>query len=821
MSRFPLRRHVTHVAVIACALNLTACVPAEEVRVLDKDFNAAFRADLQPLDQVQQSAGRAMHGTYRLAASDVLSPAYPVSAGRPDEVHASNMIQSDCVWLAHDSVRARGDKLRLNWEEVVQTEPPPVGSEPGYMGEHTGMCTGTDPVSRTLPIDTDGSSANASTGLEAGTRTLYVTSGSAGLRVTDSVGAGERLVLGCSTSSTTVEGVRRDCGAQLRMVKDVQLLAAFNSSPGSNPDGVCMRPALSGIGPVVASGDQGINLPMRDNRYLPSCALDASLMPNRDGYFALRPAANWMPGRIDSSMGKTLIGPGVMVVDGGRTITRPMRVSGPAGGFDTRWSVPVQRNANGEPRWEENFSPSIAVGAAILRAVDPFTGAAVPAFQGQRLCLENAAGACSTLCRPYSSDPSTLVFLLDSTHCVDGANRPTQPDVSPSYNNQLLSDSPSSPQLNPLVWRLETPARANFINPWVRITFSLRTQLPQGFALRAEHGAMDLGATQVSGGLVHQMNQMLNIGEIPMRVERAEIIGDGSASSRPEAFAVLLAGAPVDVPAPVDFVAVGDGVLAELGLGYDRQPVYSVRGTKKLAGLARNPLTQSEFQLYERPFRVINGLITTNSPNFDFFSAGKRDFLRRHPEQAETAASGRMLGFDAYPLLSLPTALASGRSLNMHVSFAPRDYGPATALLRVTASASSGAPQSRTIHVLLRGHGVMGALMEAMPASIALPRVSGGNVLLQSGLAVVNIGQLPGAIRSIRIDGKDRSRFGILGMPALPLNMQAGDALSLVIEAYPRTCRDPVVGAQAQLIIEGQGQIPRQIDLRLAKEVCR
>gem|GEM_PF-2961293 len=809
------------VVVLSCVL-LGACVPTQEQALRNKYFSPAFRADLQPLDQSQHSAGRATHGTYRLGSSDVLSVAYPVSASRPDEVHASNMIQSDCVWLAHDSTRARGDRLRLNWEQVVHVWPSEPG-EPGFFGEFTGMCTGTDPITRTLPVDTDGSTATATTGLESGATNVYITSSSEGLRVNTEVGGGERLVLACSTNSSTVGGVRRDCGAQLRMVKDVQLLSSFASSPGTNIDGVCGRPAIAHLGSVLTNGDQGFNLPMRDQRYVPSCALDASVMPSRDGFFGLRSAATWMHGRTDSSMSKSLISPQLMVVDGGRTITRTVRVTGALDALDMRWSVPVQRDANAQPRWEENFSPSIAVGAAILRAYDPLTSLPMATFQSQRLCLENAAGACGTLCRPYQATGSALEYLLDSTYCVDGANRPTQPDVSPSYNNQLLADRANSAQLNPQVWRLETKVRSSspFISPSARLTFSLRAQLPQGLALRARDAAMDFGAAQSSGGLTHAMNDILNEGDVPLRIERAEIIGDGSAHSRPEAFAVLLAGAPVDVPAPIDFIAVGDAVRAEPGLGYELQPVFSARRAKHAMGLMRNPLTHVNFQLYDRPFRVINGMITTNSPSFDFKTAAERDYLRRHPDQLEKAAQGRILGFDAFPLLSLPAALATGRSLGMHVSFAPRDYGPASALLRVTASATAGAAQSRTIHVLLRGHGVQGAILQSMPPVIALPRVSGNNVLLQSGMAVVNIGQLAGAITAIRIDGKDRSRFGIIGAPALPLQMQPGDAMSLAIEAYPRPCRDPIVDAQAQLIIEGQGQIPRQIDLRLAKEACR
>lgn len=811
--------------VLACLL-AQGCVPESELLVTDKSFNPRLRPDLQALTAQQLADPTLALGAYRIASSEVASLASPIVALRGDDGLAANLVQSDCLWLAHDSATARGDRLVLRWEEVIGVAPGVDGEPPEYLPSHVGMCTGTDPATRALDVVTDGTTAAAlaESGLEPGAQ-IFVTSTGGGLSVSDEPGAGDDIVAACSAQTVRSNGVDVTC-QRVREARDVIVMRANGQATLPDTTGRCEPPSLAQLGTALAPNDHDLSVTLLDRTYAPSCSLDTTVAPPFDTFYGVRPGNRFFAPDANVPRTAALLGPRIKVVDRLRTITRTMRRRAGGTPNDLEWSVPVQQAPGAPPRWEENFLPSIAVTDVTLRARNETAGIDVPigpdpmgtpANNPAKLCLENAVGACAYRCARDTGAPAAVLrFPIDLDHCVDANGNRAVPDASPSYNNALLDSAPGNLQGRPLTWRMDPPAGLpTAAGVFTYIVFNLRARLPGGAALTAERGAADFGAARV-GNFANQSLRVRNEGDVALRVERVEVIEDNSATSRAGDFSVLLPGRETVVPLPVDFVPDGKAVRVGPGIGLDSLPLYRGQSSSHVLAILRERLRNASFRLYDQAFSVIDGLVVTANPAFDFQQAAERDFVRRNPTHAEYAAAGRALGFDASSLLQLPVDVAPGGSLRVHLTHAPTRSGHHSALLRVVARAALG-NQSRTIHVVLRGDGMDGPQLELLPATLRFPVGSNG---WHRGFAAINVGDQGGKVQSLSVEGRDAARFAVTPATQLPQLLGPGEALALQVDAAPRACNEPVRAAEAELVLDADGS-RYAVPLAIAMESCR
>lgn len=819
----PLRRSAL---MLAACLLAQGCVPASTLIVTDKSFNPRLRPDLQSLTAQQVADPGLALGPYRVASSEVASPATPIVALRGDDGLAANLVQSDCLWLAHDSATSRGDRLVLRWEEVIGLVPAEDGDALGFLPDHVGMCTGTDPATRALDVVTDGTTAGlVESGLEPGAQ-IFVTSGANGLVASDEPGRGDDLVAACSVQTIRSNGIDVSCGQTIREARDVIVMRANGAATLPDTIGRCEPPSLAQLGTALGPADHGLSVALFDDTFAPSCSLDTTVTPPFDTFYGVRPGNRYFTPDATVPRTAALLGPRVKVVDRLRTITRTMRRRSGGTPNDLEWSVPVQQAPGSAPRWEENFLPSIAVTEVTLRSRDEFRGIEVPigpdpmgtpANNPPKLCLENAVGACAYRClRDAGAPAGVLRFPIDLDHCVDATGNRAVPDASPSYNNALLDSAPGNVQGRPLTWRVDPPAglpTAATVSTY--IVFNLRARLPGGAALTAERGLLALGAARV-GQFTNQSLRLRNEGDVALRIERVEVVEDNSPTSRAGDFSVLLPGRETVVPLPVDFVPEKDGVRAGPGIGLEALPLYRTQASSHVLATLRAPLRNASFRLYDQPFSVIDGLVVTANPAFDFQAAAERDFVRRNPSHAEYAAAGRALGFDATSLLQLPTIVEPGRSLRVHVTHAPSRSGSHSALLRVVARATVGS-QSQTIHVALRGEGMNGPQLSLLPASLRFPVGASG---WRRGFVAINVGDQGGKVQTVGVEGRDAARFVVTSAIPLPHLFAPGEAVALQVDATPRACGEPARTAAAELMLDADGT-RYAVPLEIAMEACR
>ena len=126
---------------------LGGCQTASRQVPIASEFNERLRLDGLALDTPQLSQDQAF-GPYRINNEQLISPVYPVSGNAELDGRTGNLIQSDCLWLGHDSRYGIGDRVELNWEQNWTFAEPEDGPSSPASERTIGTCTFSQPVTR-------------------------------------------------------------------------------------------------------------------------------------------------------------------------------------------------------------------------------------------------------------------------------------------------------------------------------------------------------------------------------------------------------------------------------------------------------------------------------------------------------------------------------------------------------------------------------------------------------------------------------------------------------------------------------------------------
>lgn len=827
--RFPRRLlHARTWALLGLIPCLPGCVPTSTFLITDVGFNPRLRGDLQALTEAQRLDTQPGFGPYRLGGEQLLSPVWPVSSFRGDGRTAANMVQSDCLWLGRRD--SAGDRLQLNYEQTWEwsitdvecrgTAPPgtPRSDDchpfvPFKVAELTGetaqiaACDGRDPVNRTEPH------LNPRSG--PGDTLVFIDALGQNVRSTsDPPPAAGQLVIACYHESAHAPDHRvMACNPDALRAVPTARLVRYREQAGNdiaaNPDGECRSGNTRPQRTLLEQGHDNLSLPSRGVD-LPACGLAATLHPERDASYAL---LHSVPGTFGAPPPvEQRVGPDVMVVDRSRTLRRPMTAQRQATQpVSQLWSWQVGVSTAGTAmRWSENFSPSLTVTQVQVKA-RLANGQPLAWPISTALCIEGEAGlGCTYRCSGTAQSDGAR-FALNAQSCVNANGTAIAPDLTPAFDNLQLPDAPGRVQARPLRWRLLDPLPLNAQLGTLIIEFDLLARVGQGAALRASAGQLDFGALQVGSNQVSVRRfELFNDGDVPLVLTAAAPLGMAAAD-----FSVQFSDRAVQVPLPIDqwpiapVIGTGTWALGPAPSPHEPLPPHLqlVDYGKDIGqGLRLVALPYARFALYEQDFEIRNGVTTIATAGFDFERAAQTAFAQNHPEvQADGALVGRPFSFPAYVLRELPLELAPGESVQVHVSQRrPGGLGERSAHLQIDAVTRAGPVQTRRVQIGLRGRGVSGAILDAVPTRIALPRVTAQGSFWSRQLAVVNVGESAGELARAELSGADAALFSVQTVPgqSLPRRLGAGEAQVLVVEASVPSCATPTTRTwQAELAL--------------------
>lgn len=834
------------IATTALVVVLGGCVPTTSFLITEADFNDRIRGDLQALSEAQRLEQAQGFGPYQLGSAQLLSPMWPVSAFRGAPLLASNMVQSDCLWVGRRGTA--GDTLQLNYEQTwrwSQTEtycthdaPPgtPLSDDcrperPFNVAELTGqtaevgLCNGRHPVDRSEPhfhqVDAD-----------EGTRVFYDREGRSARSTADPPPATDRLVLACYNeavdgSGHAVVGCNADALRSVATTRLVRYRENAANDIAANPDGLC-RPGPRPQRALLRQADDQLSLPTRGLE-LPACGIGGTLSPERDASYRLLhslPPRFGTPPPVEQDFG-----PNLMVVDRSRTLRRPMlgaRLAPPAPAVERWWwevGSSTLPNSGGRQRWTENFSPSLTVTQVQIK---PRTAAGQPLALSisADLCIEDREGVCAYRCRGTPQTDGAR-YALNAQSCITAAGTAVVPDLTPAFDNLQLRDQPGAVQARPLRWRLASDLPVHPQLSAMVIEFDLLARTGSGAALRARAGALDFGPQQVGGDQVTVRRfELVNEGDVPLTVSAAGFLG-----AHPGDFSVQFSGPALQVPLPVEQLPVAPVTgtpwqALEVTLARDAvlpPHLKYIDAGKGGQGLRTVALKSASFDLYEQRFEIRNGVTTTRAGSYDFLGAAQQAFQHAHPGlEADGVMVGRIFTFPAYELRTLPLQLAPGEKVQVHVSQRAGALGERSAALRLEGHTSAGAPQSAQVTVALRGRGVSGAILDVLPARVSLPRASAQGPQWQRNVLVVNVGESQGELSRARIEGADAASFSLhsaSGNP-LPQTLDAGGTHLLTVTARAPDCSAPPRAYSADLALTTADGRKHVVPISIDAGVC-
>lgn len=835
------------IATTAMVLALAGCVPTTSFLITEAGFNDKIRGDLQSLSEAQRLEASRAYGPYQLGSDQLLSPMWPVSAFRGAPLTASNMVQSDCLWLGRrDTV---GDTLQLNYEQTWRwsqtdtycTHDAPPGTplsddcrpeRPFNVAELTGqtaevgLCNGRHPVDRSEPhfhqVDAD-----------EGIRVFYDREGQTTRSTSDPPPATDRLVLACYNESVdgsghAVVGCNPDALRTIATTRMVRYRENAANDIAANPDGLC-RPGVRPQRALLRQADDHLSLPTRGLE-LPACGMGGTLSPERDASYRLLhslPPRFGTPAPVEQDFG-----PNLMVVDRSRTLRRPMvgaRLAAPAPAVERWWwevGSSTLPNSGGQQRWNENFSPSLTITQVQIKA-RMANGQPLAQAISADLCVEDREGVCAYRCRGTAQADGAR-YALNAQSCTNAAGTAVVPDLTPAFDNLQLRDQPGAVQARPLRWRLASDLPVHAQRSAMVIEFDLLARTGSGAALRARAGALDFGAQQVGGNQVSVRRfELVNEGDVPLTVSAAGFLGE-----HPGDFSVQFSGPALQVPLPVEQLPAApvtgtpwQALKVELARGAALPPHLQMveAGKGGGQGLRTVALKSASFTLYEQRFEIRNGVTTTPAGTFDFLAAAHQAFQQDHPGlNADGIMVGRVYTFPAYEIRALPLQLAPGATVQVHVSHHAATLGERNAALRIEAQTSAGTPQSARVTVSLRGRGVSGAILDVLPARIELPRAAPSGPQWQRNVLVINVGESKGELSRASIEGADAASFSLhsTGGNPLPQMLDAGSTHILTVTARAPDCSAPPRTYSADLALTTADGRKHLVPIGIAAGTC-
>lgn len=776
-------------------ISLGGCLDSAIQVPQSNGFNDRLRLDGLPVSEPQQRSDPAF-GPYRTDAGEVVSEVYPVASTTGLDGRSSNLIQSDCLWLGHDSQHGVGDRVELNWEQTWTFAQPPEG--PAFPPEERtlGTCTYSNPITRDFLRATAVGFLNEEDAEEL--RALYA-SGNANALSDSAVGAwlpGQPLVLRCITPRRNDGAAGYTCRMNEVAVYSTQLQRFHHdvADASANPDGLCLGAPIRTRRETFGAGTAMDPRPME--AHLPACVQRGSWRPERDSNLQLT-SAMFSPSSRD-------LGPNLMVVDRLRTLRRGMTRTPAAGGEAWSWSTPVRLQLN-QPRWQENFSASLYVARATLKLRQNGGAWAQPVQSA--LCLSDGPGPCRYSCRA-SPQASGAVYELNASYCTAASGVPVMPDVTPTYDSAQLDPMPGRPQTAPLRWEIRgAPALGSAAQ--VQIEFDLVARTPGGAALRADHGALDFARIPLGSRSKYLQTQLRNEGVESLRIDRIELLGTHSRD-----FEWLLLDQPQALPLPLDALRVpGAAAVSSLALGasFDQQPLLRFDAqSKQRLGVYQPVLADLSFSLYGGSLQVRHGVLIRPDVEFDFVAAARREARSEHGDWVQAEHPPRMLAVSAFAERGLPSVLAPGARLSLAVAALPGGLGVREAQLRVSSSRMPGGAALPPITLALRMQSVSSALIDALPRVLSFPRQRAGQPSWTHNLLVNNVGELDGLIASLQIDGPDATVFTLDGAPLTPFTLAVAEPVVLTLSARsPRCTSTPRVYSAALAIKLSDGAVQR------------
>jgi hypothetical protein len=789
----------TRTAALAAAILLLAgCVPTIAFRVDGTAPNPRFRTDLRPLDDAQRNAVALDHGPYRIGDGDIVSPLYPVADWVGLDGRTSNLIQSDCLWLARGPSGNWGDRVEVSWEETWTIGVPELAVQRPDAERTAGMCTLTLPDTREpLPADVlnydpdDLPATSSGAALYVASDTHALTVASAGTTV-----PGEPVIFACGDVRRTDGATGRACGIDELRFFGTRLKAVEPAVPDdvAHPGGACPAMPITGNDRALGATDLG-DMPFVEG-WLPLCQRRGWWRPSRDSRLVLS-GHHIAPGYTASW------GPNLMVVDGTRVLRRPVaRVriprNAPLPDEEWSWQTPVHVAANGSVRWQENFSPSVQVGTVRVRVRNRGAPHAFPV--NADLCLVGSGTQCTYTCRGVPQTDGAL-YALGGADCRDAMGREVTPVVTPTYVFEQLDAQPGRPQDVPLRWVLrDIPVGSSF--DAVELEFTLLARGPQGAALRADHGAFDLDRVQIDRHAARQRTLLRNVGDQPVRLERLRLAG-----SHAQEFDAIFPGAPVPVPLPVDFDPPQQaGKPRGVGLSpsiLDLPMVYAEDRDPNGIGVGRAALGKADFSLYGGPLRIERAQLMPGDADFDFVAAARQEALALNPSLSPETPLVLVRPWVALAqsARSLPITLQPGEAAELSVGVQPRALGERSAVLFVDWTPLLPGTAPPPVALSLRARSVSAAILNLVPSELSFaPRQ--GSTRLRRNLIVDNVGETEGTLRSLRLEGPDRALFALVAPPSMPLLLGPGAPVVVGLEALPPRCNGGFVEYSAFLRIE-------------------
>jgi hypothetical protein len=760
-----MRRHVGWVLLATPALIASwGCVPDGSQVVVtpykDAKFNERVAGDLYGLggDERQENL---RFGLFRDGTEDPDGPDEPRTGGLISEIvpmpadgkGLGNLVQTPCLFVGRRG--SYGDRLWMTWEVNAQIDLDRA-SGPVYDGVHqdlawVGTCTMlSGPESRLInehpgaPYDPAQFAEMAASPLCRSART-----GSTALTLHEDPSLNRNVPWPCRFVDHF--GVR---------------LEAF-SPVAPDPDGACPAEPFTG-GPTPVPVDDC----MSQGDLAPVCAKPCAVFPSGDASYRVRID----PGTVLAlPAAERLLHPAVMVVDGQRTLVRPMEATGDSYSWQAKVVQQVEPPTPMEKpipvQWSENYSPTVVVDTVQVLVRDASGGEQVLRPANDRLIVEipRSLGIATLHCTG-TSEPGGFTFSLSA--CAESLGEEGEMVFSAITPTYLVHDHRMEPAVErPIVWRATLdPAPAEGGSVFVR--FGVRA-VTMGDELRAAP-AVDFGRIP-EGEYRQQVVELENLGDAAAWVTEVFL---HPGVGHPQDFTAFVVGDPVPMPLPLEAEAQADGTVGLRLVDLADAPLvgFADFGDATVVSLGDPSLPPGEPQpltLYGQRALLRGSVLTRDDPAATF--------------EPPAGSLPRPFVVPAYAELQPPFLLGPGERRKIVVETRPTAQGLRHARLFYRWVTPSSPQQVRQMDSALLVDVASGPLLRFHPYSLHVHRDANASQPGHLNALLQNLGHFDMAMHSIQVIGRDAARFvattdrGGLGPFVLP----PGDSLLVRVEYLP------------------------------------
>lgn len=691
---------LTLIALAAAGVSSMGCLPAGAIRFSDVAFNERFTLDRQPLNASQQMEDPES-GPYRRGDGEIASYIYPTVDG------ADKLIQSDCLWLAHES--GAGDDLLLNWEAVITLYPKlhdDLGLAEG--DEDVTACRVNDPITRQPSILTEGEYEDPEDGYMAVNLPQF--SFAAGRH------DGDPLVV--FEYDIALENGYEFLGANLDAVPTVL----------SNPDRVCDDFSQVGMAQTVTAGVLAYDGTSDNDDHVTLCTGPGRrIRPDDDMQLDVGVSSNGTP--LDQmTLGR------VMTAGDGAQLRRPLMILSNA---DVRWSTSV----NGS-RWGENFSTTLEVDEVrLLRRNASGENYLTPAdLDSEAMCVRASSGSadCLWVCPVTEASDGAAVFRPSDGQCQYADNTTRAASLTPTVDIDLL-EAANAPIDQPLVWEFEPSAPQDLL-----VEFRLLTDFAP-IGIRTDE-LKDLG--DIPPGERH--SSIVTVRNVGLRSVNVDDISFDAISPNPGDFSFEILTDPAPVPVPIDLVDNPEtGMSIGIAEEFETFPAleFIFNEEQKLATAMPTYFEEETFYINEEPVTFIDNLALTCHPEADF-------------QMPLAKYVSRPIQLVAYFPRRTPFVLQAGDTFRVRLNAEPASFGEKAAYLRIDYSDAGNPGDNGHVLTTAVAYGMTGPIPGVLPQALVLSDLHSGSQSMRNAL-IVNDGDQSLEIYDIGFDGDDVERFHI------------------------------------------------------------